>query len=107
MPDMNDRARAFETRFAQDAEMQFRAEARRNRLLGLWAAERLGRTGDEADAYAAAVVRADFEEAGPEDVIRKLVADLNGVEDEAAIRAKLAECEVLAKSQLADQSSDS
>lgn len=107
MADMNDRARAFENRFAQDADMQFRAEARRNRLLGLWAAGLLGKTGEEAEAYVAGVVRTDFQEAGPEDVIRLLMADLQGHATEADIRAKLTEMDVTAKAQLADQNSDS
>lgn len=103
MADMTDRARAFETQFTQDTEMRFRVEARRNRLLGLWAAATLGKTGAEAEDYAAAVMRADFEEAGPEDVVRLLVADLRGRASETDIRTKLAEMEVQARTQLAAQ----
>lgn len=77
MTNMSDREKAFENMFAHDQEMKFRAEARRNKLLGLWAAERLGKTGDEADAYAKTVVAADFEEAGDEDVFRKVRADFD------------------------------
>lgn len=76
MTTFDDRERAFESRFAHDAELQFRITARRNRLLGLWAAQRLGLTEAEADAYAKSVVQADFEEAGDDDVIRKLIGDL-------------------------------
>lgn len=77
MTNLSDREKAFENMFAHDQEMKFRAEARRNKLLGLWAAERLGKTGDEADAYAKTVVAADFEEAGDEDVFRKVRADFD------------------------------
>lgn len=72
----DDRERAFEAKFAHDQDMQFRISARRNRLLGEWAAERMGLTPEETDAYAKSVVQADFEEAGDEDVIRKLAGDL-------------------------------
>jgi hypothetical protein len=81
--------------------MQFKAVARGHRLLGLWAAGLQGKTGDDAAAYALDVVRADFEEAGHEDVYRKLAADLAGLADEATIRAKMAESLILAKEQLA------
>lgn len=76
MTPFDDRERAFEAKFAHDQEMQFRIVARRNRLLGEWAAERMGLTPEETDAYAKSVVQADFEEAGDEDVIRKLAGDL-------------------------------
>ena len=72
----DDRKNAFETKFALDEELRFRATARRNRLLGLWAAERLGKSGPEAEAYARSVVAADFEEPGDEDVMRKVRGDL-------------------------------
>ena len=75
MTTFDDRERAFENKFALDEELRFKATARRNKLLGLWAAERLGRSGAEADAYAKSVVMADFEEAGEEDVLRKVRAD--------------------------------
>jgi hypothetical protein len=68
MTTFDDRENAFENKFAHDEEMQFKAEARRNKLMGLWVAELLGKTGDDADAYAKEVVKADFEEAGHEDV---------------------------------------
>jgi hypothetical protein len=71
----DDRKDAFEKRFAHDEELRFKATARRNKLLGLWAAEKLGKTGADVDAYAKAVVLSDFEEAGDEDVVRKVVAD--------------------------------
>jgi hypothetical protein len=98
-----DRQRAEEARFARDEEMAFRITARRNRLLGQWAASRMGLTPAETDAYAKAVVQADFEEAGDEDVIRKLVGDLTaaGVDvDDATVRRALDEQAVEARRQL-------
>lgn len=103
MTTFDDREKSFEKRFAHDAEMQFRAEARRNRLLGFWAADLLGKTGDEAKAYAKEVVKADFEEAGHEDVVRKVAGDLGDKADEDTIRAKLAEYLSVAKAQLAEE----
>ena len=103
MTDFNDRERGFETKFAHDQEMMFRITARRNRLLGAWAAKLMGLTAEEADAYGKAVVQADFEEAGDEDVIRKLLGDLTsaGVDiDEARIRAELGEKMIEARRQL-------
>lgn len=92
MTNFEDRERAFESQFARDEEMQFRITARRNKLVGLWAAERMGLTAEEADAYGKSVVQADFEEAGDEDVVRKLLGDLlaAGVDiDDAAVRAAM------------------
>ncbi|MBB5754535.1 DUF1476 domain-containing protein [Prosthecomicrobium pneumaticum] len=77
MTTFDDRKDAFEKKFAHDEALQFKATARRNKLLGLWAAELIGKTGDDADAYAREVVSADFEEAGDEDVFRKIRADLD------------------------------
>jgi hypothetical protein len=92
MTTFQDRERAEEAKFARDEEMLFRVAARRNRLLGQWAAERMSLSPAEADAYAKSVVQADFEETGDEDVIRKLLGDLTGAGcdiDEAEIRAAL------------------
>jgi hypothetical protein len=92
MTDFNDRERAEEAKYAMDEDTRFRVTARRNRLLGQWAAELMGLSAVEAEAYAKAVVQADFEEAGDEDVIRKLLGDLTsaGVDtSEADIRAAL------------------
>jgi hypothetical protein len=100
----DDRESAFENKFAHDAEMQFRAEARCNKLLGLWAAGLLGKTGDEAEAYAREVVKADFEEAGHEDVVRKVAGDLGDRATADQIRAKMAELLVVAKGQLLSES---
>jgi hypothetical protein len=77
MSGFDKRQDGFEKKFAHDEEMQFKAGARRNKLLGLWAAEKLGKTGDAADAYAKEVVIADFEEAGDEDVFRKIRKDFD------------------------------
>jgi hypothetical protein len=71
------REEGFEKKFAHDEEQQFKAGARRNKLLGLWAAEKLGLTGEAADAYAKEVVMSDFEEAGDEDVFRKIRKDFD------------------------------
>ena len=100
MTTIDDRERAFESKFAHDQDMQFRITARRNRLLGEWAAVKMGLTPAETDAYAKAVVQADFEEAGDEDVIRKLVGDITsaGIEiDEPTVRAALEEQAVIAR----------
>jgi len=100
MTTFTDREKAFESKFAHDAEMQFKAEARRNKLAGLWAADLLGKTGEAATEYAMTVVTADFEEAGVEDVVRKLAADLGDKASAEVIRAKLAELLAVAKAQL-------
>ncbi len=106
MTTFDDRERAFETKFARDEEMQFRITARRNRLLGEWAARQMGLTEAEAESYAKDVVRADFEEAGDEDVIRKVLGDLTaaGIEiDDAAIREQLGHKLVEARRQIIEQ----
>ncbi len=92
MSSFDKREEGFEKKFALDEEQRFKAEARRNKLLGLWAAEKLGKSGDDAAAYAKEVVAADFEEAGDADVLRKVVADLTskGI-SEADIRKKMDE----------------
>jgi hypothetical protein len=100
MTTFDDRESAFENKFAHDEEMKVRAEARRNKLLGLWAAELLGKTGDDAQAYAIDVVKADFEEAGHEDVVRKVAGDLGDIADADTIRAKMNELLKIAKEQL-------
>jgi hypothetical protein len=103
MTTFDDRERAFETKYARDQDMQFRIVARRNKLLGHWAARLMGLTDVEADAYASDVIRADFEEAGDEDVVRKLLGDLvsAGVDcDETKIREALEHKTVEARRQL-------
>lgn len=103
MTTFDDRENAFESKYAHDADMQFRAEARRNKLLGLWAAELMGKSGDEAAEYAKEVIKSDFEEAGDEDVYRKVSGDLGAKAEEVTIRAKMAELMVQAKAQLMDE----
>jgi hypothetical protein len=103
MSTFDDRESAFENKFAHDEEMKFRAEARRNKLLGLWAAGKMGLSGDEAEAYAKEVVKADFEEAGHEDVVRKVAGDLGDKSSPDEIRAQMAECLLDAKKQLAEE----
>lgn len=103
MTDFKDRERAEEAHFALEEEQQFRIQARRNKLLGQWAAEQMGLSAAEAEPYAKSVVQADFEEAGDEDVIRKLLGDLTaaGVEtSEAEVRAALEVKMVEARRQL-------
>jgi hypothetical protein len=102
MTSFKDREKGFENKFAHDQEVQFKITARRNRLVGEWAAGLMGLTAEETDAYAKAVVQADFEEAGDEDVIRKVLGDLTAADvdvDDAAIRAKLEEMTVEARRQ--------
>lgn len=77
MSGMDERSDAFENKFAHDEELRFKAEARRNKMLGLWAAELLGKDGEDAEAYAKEVILADFEEAGDQDVFRKVRADFD------------------------------
>ena len=100
MSTFDERQRAFETKFAHDQDMVFKAVARRNKKLGLWAAGLLSKTGSDAEAYAMEVIRADFEEAGHEDVFRKVAADLDKLADEPTIRAKMAEFLAEAKAEL-------
>ncbi|GHD09878.1 DUF1476 domain-containing protein [Tianweitania populi] len=94
MASLKDRQDGFERKFAHDEEMRFKAMSRRNKLLGLWAAEELGKAGEEADEYARSVVAADFEEAGDEDVFRKVRADFdasNVAQTDQQIRQKMVE----------------
>jgi hypothetical protein len=103
MTTFDDRERAFEAKFTHDEDMKFRVIARRNRLLGQWAAAKMGLSEAETDAYAKDVIRADFEEAGDEDVIRKLLGDLTGAGieiDEGVISEALEHKTVEARRQL-------
>ncbi len=85
MTNFQDREKSFENKFARDEEMQFKILARRNRLLGAWAGAQMGLTTEETEAYAREVVQADFEEAGDDDVLRKVLGDLTsaGIESDA------------------------
>lgn len=94
MSGLDDRKKAWETKLAKDGELRFKATARRNKKLGLWAADKMGRSGDDAEQYAREVIKADFEEVGDEDVVRKVKGDFDaaGVDVGAdAIREKMAE----------------
>ncbi len=107
MTDFRDRERGEEAKFAMDENMAFRVAARRNRLMGRWAAEQMGLTAEETDSYAKEVIQADFEEAGDGDVIRKILGDLTaaGVDiDEAGVRAALDDKAVEARRQLMSES---
>lgn len=103
MAQFDDRERAQEAKFAHDGELRFKAEARRNKLLGLWAAQHMGLSDVHAKEYAGEVVAADFEEAGDEDVFRKISADLKAkgasVSDDM-IRAKMVELTATAREQV-------
>src|SRR5215210_1272983 len=106
MTTFDDRERAFEAKYARDEDMAFRIIARRNRLLGEWAARLMGLSEAETDAYAKEVIRADFEEAGDEDVIRKVLGDLTGAgveSDETQVREALGHKEVEARRQIMEQ----
>ena len=103
MTTFDDRERGFEAKFARDEEMSFRITARRNRLVGTWAAGLMGLTPEETDAYAKAVVQADFEESGDEDIVRKLLGDLVSANvdiDEARIRGAIEDKTIEARRQL-------
>lgn len=103
MTTFDDRERAYEAKFAHDADLAFKAEARRNRLLGEWAAQLLGKTGDDARSYALTVVTSDFEEPGDEDVFRKIAHDLSGRIEEVAIRLKMIELRQVARQQILEE----
>jgi hypothetical protein len=103
MTTFDERESAFETKFARDQEMQFRVHARRDRLLGLWAAELMGLTPVEADGYARDLIRSDFETITDDDIVRKLLGDLTSANveiDETAIRAEIERKSVVARRQL-------
>ncbi|MBD3663360.1 DUF1476 domain-containing protein [Sulfitobacter aestuariivivens] len=106
MSTFDDRENAFENKYAHDSQMQFKAEARRNKLLGLWAADLMGKSGDDADAYAREVIKADFEEAGDEDVYRKVSGDLGDLADESTIRSKMIALMAEAKAQVMSEVKD-
>lgn len=106
MSTFDERKDAYENKFARDAELRFRAEARRNRLLGQWAADKLGKTGADADAYALSVVQADLEEAGDDDVFRKIRADFDEAQVEQSdhqIRRQMEEFLIKAAEQIENE----
>lgn len=104
----NQREQGFEAKFKMDKEMEFKVDARRNKLLGLWLAEKLGLPESQYDDYAKEVVRADLDEPGPEDVIRKVmkdIADKGANVTEADVRSKLEELAAVARQQIASENS--
>ena len=103
MTTFDDREKGFESKFALDQEQEFKAMARRNKLLGLWAAEKMELNADSAEEYAKAVVRADFEQPGEEDVFRKIAGDFKGsglTVSEGEIRSKMDELASVARDQI-------
>lgn len=99
MSEFDKRREAFESKFAHEDGLRFKAIARRNRLMGLWAAQRLGKAGADAEAYASTVVIADFEEPGDDDVVRKVVSDLEAAgvsSDDGQVRRVLDKCMIRA-----------
>ena len=104
MTTFDDREKAFENKFAHDEELQFRTLARRDKLLGLWAAGLMGKSAEAAAAYARDVVSADVEEAGDEDVFRKIAGDLGARSDAVTIRTRMAELLSEAKRQMMSES---
>lgn len=103
MTTFNDREKAFEEKYKHDQELQFKVEVRRNKLLGLWVAELLGFDGADADAYAKEVVSSDFEEPGDQDLVRKILGDLEGKSVEMSehrVRKKMDELLETAKEQI-------
>jgi len=106
MSSIDDRKNAFENKFAHDEDLQFKAGARRNKLLGLWAAELMHKTGDAADAYAKEVVIADFEEVGDDDVLRKVFGDLQAAgihQEESDVRREMDRLFAVAKEQIMNE----
>ena len=103
MTTFDDREKNFESKFSLDSELAFKINARRNKLLGLWAAEKMGLSAESAETYAAAVVRADFEQPGDDDVVRKVAGDLKGSGlsvSEGELRSKMDELMSHAREQI-------
>lgn len=103
MTTFEDREQAFEAKYVLDQEQEFKAIARRNKLLGLWAAEKMELSADSAEQYAAAVVRADFEQPGEEDVFRKIAGDFKGAGlnvSEGEVRSKMDELAAAAREKI-------
>ena len=104
MATFDERGRGYESKYALDQDQEFRAQARRNRWLGLWAGEILGKSGEALTAYAQEIVKADFEMPGEEDVVRRVEADLQGRPEAAQVRAKMAELLAKARQEVAARS---
>ena len=101
MTTFDDRDRAYEAKFVLDADQEFKAVARRNRMLGRWAGEQLGLSGEQLDEYCRSVVKADFQEAGDDDVLRKVAADLEGKAGPAEVRAEMERLLLIARAEIA------
>lgn len=107
MTTFDEREKGFEAKFRRDEELRFRVTARRNKLLGLWAAELLGLQGEAAEAYAKEVVRSDFETPGDNDVLQKVLADLQGKDTQMSqeiVRRRMDEFLAEAEAQLMQES---
>ena len=102
MATFDERKDAFENKFAHEQNLTFKAEALRNKMLGAWAAEVKGLDKEKTDQYVKDVVKSDFQEAGDDDVFRKLKADLEGIVDDQDIRTKMNECFQAAKDKLSN-----
>ena len=102
MSSFDERQKSFEKKFAHAEELQFKVNARRNKYLGQWASKLLGYNEEKEKEYVQSIIKADFEEAGDEDVFRKLKDDLAGFIDEEAIRAKMNECLQAAKDRVSN-----
>ena len=103
MTTFDDREKGFESKYALDQEQEFKAVARRNKLLGLWAAEKMGLSAESAEEYGRAIVRADFEQPGEEDVFRKIAGDFKGAGltvSESEIRSKMDELASVGREQI-------
>ena len=103
MTTFDDRENAYENMFVHDEQMRFKAEARCNKLLAIWAAGKIGKSEDQIDAYVTEVIKADFEEPGHEDVIRKVAGDLGDASSAEEVRAKRAELLAVAQEQVANE----
>ncbi|ANT59276.1 aldolase [Salipiger sp. CCB-MM3] len=104
MTTFDDREQAYENKFAHDAHLNFRAEVRCNKMLGLWAAEQLGKTGNEAEAYASGIIKADLDEASHDEVIASIASDLDGKASVAEVTAKRAEFLAIARKEVLEES---
>ena len=102
MSTLDDRKNAFENKFAHDAELQFKVDSRRNKLVAIWAADLLGKNSNETEKYILEVIKSDFEEAGADDVFRKISGDLGDKTTAEDIRTKMTELLAVAKSQIMD-----
>ncbi|MDE2789427.1 MAG: DUF1476 domain-containing protein [Paracoccaceae bacterium] len=103
MKTFEERKKGFESKYAHDAALRFKVEARRNKLLGLWAADQLGKSGDEATRYVGDVIKSDFDEPGDEDVFRKVAGDLGELVGGDEVRRKMDEFLEVAEAEILEQ----